>query len=155
MVDEAGDLPRRVRLPRLRSPLRGRAAVVEALGDRSTAGYLRYVGALALVELVELDRAGELLEELLDAPAGQDPLWRAKALALAAEIAFTRGRPARGVEHLAEALGLLESTGSRHVNRLSAAMASGLALQAAGVHPEAEVLLRRVLADVPGTPRCQ
>ena len=124
---------------------------VEALGDRSTARYLRYVGALALVELAELGRASDLLEELLGGTEPQDALWRAKALALAAEVAFTGGRPARAVEHLAEALDLLDTTPSRHVNRLSAMMASALALQAAGAHPEAEVLLRRVLADAPAT----
>ena len=125
---------------------------VEALGDRSTARYLRYVAALALVELTELGRAGDLLEELLGSTEPQDALWRAKALALASEVAFTSGRPARAVEHLADALDLLETTPSRHVNRLSATMASALALQAAGAHPEAEVLLRQVLAAVPATP---
>jgi len=121
---------------------------VEALGDLGTASYLRYVGALALVDLAELGRAGDLLEDLLGSTGAQDALWRAKALALAAEVAFTSGRPARAVEHLAEALDLLDTTPSRHVNRLSATMAAGLALQAAGAHPEAEVLLRRVLVDV-------
>lgn len=124
---------------------------VEALGDRGTASYLRYVAALALVDLAELERASDLLEELLGGTGPQDPLWRAKALALASEVAFKEGRPARAVEHLAEALDLLETTPSRHLNRLSATMASALALQAAGAHPEAEVLLRRVLAGVPET----
>ncbi|TNM67724.1 GGDEF domain-containing protein [Streptomyces sp. NP160] len=152
VVEDAGDLLDACDFAACTARCEAALPWVEALGDRSTGRYLRYVAALALVELAELGRAGDLLEDLLGVPAGQDPLWRAKALALAAEVAFTGGRPGRGVEHLAEALDLLDATGSRHVNRLSATMACGLALQAAGAHPEAEVLLRRVLADVPGTP---
>ncbi|MGQ7296877.1 diguanylate cyclase [Quadrisphaera sp. KR29] len=125
---------------------------LEALGDTASARYVRYVGAMAWVEVAELERAADLLEDLLGVPSAQDPLWRAKALALSARVAFTAGRHARAVEHLAEALDLLDRTPSRHLNRLSATMAAGLALQAAGAHPEGEALLRAVLAEVPATP---
>jgi len=119
---------------------------VEGAGDRTTGRHLRLVGASALRDLGRHVEALELVTALADdLDPAREPLWRARALALSARCCLGLGRSGPAVEHLAEAAELLGRHPSPRRDHAPAAVAVGLAMEAAGAYDTALETLEGVL----------
>lgn len=115
---------------------------VEALGDGATARHLRYLEALALLELGRHADALVVAEQLLVEAGTVGPAWRCTALAVVAEAHTGLGSTPASIAALAEADWLLRSmrTGTRQHVRASVVVAR--ALQSARLYERAEAVLR-------------
>lgn len=120
-------------------------ALARAGDDVVSARYFRYIEGVALQELGRHQEAVEAADALL-ADLGDDvePMWRAKALALAAEASTRIGEHARAVGAVAEAHWLLDAVRERTYGHLSASMAVGLALRSLNLLEEADAVLRSI-----------
>jgi len=126
--------------------LHAHAGWVERAGDRTTGRQLRFVGASALRDLGRDVEALEVVTALADdLDPAVEPLWRARALALSARCCLGLGRSGPAVEHLAEAAELLEHHPSHGRDHAAAAVAVGLAMEAAGAYDTALETLERVV----------
>lgn len=116
--------------------------VVEPAGDVLTGRYLRYIEAVALQEM---GRHREAVTAALDLVAmveqGDDPCWRAKALALLAEASVGVGELKRALDALAEGAWLVRHAEPGSYGHVSASMAVALALRAMYLFEQAEELL--------------
>ncbi|WP_299035375.1 GGDEF domain-containing protein [uncultured Pseudokineococcus sp.] len=116
--------------------------LVRAAGDLRTERFLCYSRGVSLRELGLYSEVVAQSQELL-VLAGDDPLWRAKALALLAEASAVLGRTSTALDHVAEGLDLVDA-GPGGYNRLSARMALAITLEALSLHEPAE----EVFADL-------
>jgi len=116
--------------------------VVEGLGDSATARHLRYLEALALLELGRFADALVVAEQLLVEAGTAGPAWRCTALAVVAEAHTGLGSTPASIAALAEADWLLRAmrTGTRLHVRASVVVAR--ALRAARLYERAEAVLR-------------
>jgi len=116
--------------------------LVRAAGDLAAERFLCYSRGVSLRELGLYSDVVAQSQELL-VLAGDDPLWRAKALALLAEASAVLGRTSVALDHVAEGLDLVDA-GPGGYNRLSARMALAITLEALSLHEPAE----EVFADL-------
>lgn len=120
--------------------------VAQVLGDRCTVRYLRYIEGVALQELGRHREAVTVALDLLadlegDVSGGQDPWWRAKALALLAESSAGVGELGRAMDALAEGASLVDGAPTLEYNHLSARMAVALALSSVYLYEQADELI--------------
>jgi diguanylate cyclase (GGDEF)-like protein len=111
--------------------------VTDAAGDRFTSLYLRYGEAISLEELGE-HRAAVATAQVLLSMLGEEPAWRAKALALVAEASNHLGEHSVSIAAMAEADWLLQDVPRTTYNHLSASMAVALAMRSAHLVEQAE-----------------
>lgn len=114
--------------------------LVRAAGDRTTELFCVYSRSIGLRELGRYDEVIAQAEQMLEL-AGEEALWRAKALALLAEASAALGRTVHALDHLAEGLELVERTPRATYNRMSASMALAVALGAVSVYEAADELI--------------
>ncbi|GAA2036362.1 GGDEF domain-containing protein [Pseudokineococcus marinus] len=110
--------------------------LVRAAGDVATERFLCYSRGVSLRELGRYAEVVAQSQELL-VLAADDPLWRAKALALLAEASAVLGSTSTALDHVAEGLDLVDA-GPGGYNRLSARMALAITLEALSLHGSAE-----------------
>ncbi|MFC6007724.1 tetratricopeptide repeat-containing diguanylate cyclase [Angustibacter luteus] len=103
--------------------------LVQGAGDHLSQRFLQYTLCSALREQGRheevVDRAVQLLEQVGD----DDPVWRAKALAVQAHALASLSRSAQAMDAVSEAEHLLEVHDAPTYNHMSATLALAIALQ--------------------------
>ncbi|MGL5857670.1 MAG: GGDEF domain-containing protein [Angustibacter sp.] len=119
--------------------------LVRATGDQLSMRYLLYTGGLSLVGLQRWDDAAESALSLLDLLCPEDDAWRAKALALLADVYVRHGQVPAAVDALAEACGLVGRRRPRSYLEFSAMTSVAISLGTAHLFEAAVELYQRAL----------
>ncbi|WP_426563576.1 diguanylate cyclase [Angustibacter sp. McL0619] len=103
--------------------------LVKGAGDHLSERFLEYTLCSALREQGRHEEVVDRATELLDRIGDDDPVWRAKALAVQAHALASLSRIAQAMDAVSEAEHLLAQHGSGTYNHLSATLALAIALQ--------------------------
>jgi diguanylate cyclase (GGDEF)-like protein len=117
--------------------------MAEAVGDHTTARYLRYTEAVSLLALARFDEALEAAAALVDQVGGTG-VWRCKALAVVAEASSRVGNTADAITALADASWTLRQVRTGTYGHASASLAVAIALRSAHLFERSESVMRGI-----------
>ena len=123
------------------------AAVRIEVGDITTAKYLHYTSACAMLELGLYDEAASESYQLLALIDEHDHAWRAKALSVLGDAWVRKGDTPAAIDALAEAYALVEGFTPRTYDELSAAQGIAIVLGHAQLFEAADDIFTLCLAS--------
>jgi diguanylate cyclase len=117
------------------------------VGDITTAKYLHYTSACAMLELGLYDEAAGESYQLLALVDEHDNAWRAKALSVLGDAWVRKGDTAAAIDALAEAYALVEGFTPKTYDELSAAQGIAIVLGHAQLFEAADDIFTLCLAS--------
>ena len=117
------------------------------VGDITTAKYLHYTSACAMLELGLYDEAAGESYQLLSLIDEHDHAWRAKALSVLGDAWVRKGDTAAAIDALAEAYALVEGFTPATYDELSAAQGIAIVLGHAQLFEAADDIFTLCLAS--------